>query len=276
MTNQPNYYAIIPANVRYCKALEPAARLFYGELTALTSKEGYCWASNAYFADLYDVDERTITRWLSSLEDLGFIEIETKKNGMKWERKIYIIKEKFTKGQKCTDREDKNVYKRAINKSNNTKEAIEEKTTSLSLNSCSFDTASFSPETFKLANGNLLTARTVNSFRKYLETDREKLLSNIEFYLKKCEGGYQPDSHERYLQFCINNDLASVERNHSQNLLYAKFLQADKVLHSQMKILKTVIQLSKKEGREPISISLNLLHSQFCQVIDEFLNNYID
>ncbi len=101
MLNQPNYYAVIPSCVRYCKELEPCARLLYGEITALTSKEGYCWASNQYFAELYDTDERTVKRWIAHLQELGFIHIETEKKGMGWDRKIYIIQKTFTKGQKC-------------------------------------------------------------------------------------------------------------------------------------------------------------------------------
>lgn len=98
---QPNFYAIIPANVRYCRNLEPNAKLLYGEITALSQKEGYCWASNAYFAELYDVDERTVKRWISSLQEQEFIYIQTEKNGMISQRKIFLFKEMFTKGQKC-------------------------------------------------------------------------------------------------------------------------------------------------------------------------------
>lgn len=129
---QPNYYAIIPAYVRYCKNLEPAAKLFYGELTALANKEGYCWATNQYFSELYDVDERTITRWLSSLKENNFIHVDTKKVGMYWDRKIYILpfnqnnfsdvtKTSNTMGQKCSGRSDEKVHN-SITLSNNTRE----------------------------------------------------------------------------------------------------------------------------------------------------------
>ena len=72
----PNYYAIMPANIRYHLSLTFAEKVLYCEITALASKEGYCWATNKYFANLYDVSPRTITRWIAKLNDLGFIAIE--------------------------------------------------------------------------------------------------------------------------------------------------------------------------------------------------------
>lgn len=76
---KPNYYSVIPAEVRYCKALGNASpRDIYGEITALCNKLGYCFASNQYFAELYEVDARTIRRWISLLEKQGFIFIKIK------------------------------------------------------------------------------------------------------------------------------------------------------------------------------------------------------
>jgi hypothetical protein len=70
------YYAIIPANVRYCDGLTPNAKLLYGEITALTNEKGYCWATNAYFADLYKTTVRSVSKWISQLAELGFIRVE--------------------------------------------------------------------------------------------------------------------------------------------------------------------------------------------------------
>lgn len=67
------YYAIIPANVRYDKRLKANVKLLYGEITALCNEKGFCWATNEYFAELYDVDKATVSRWISSLVEFGYI-----------------------------------------------------------------------------------------------------------------------------------------------------------------------------------------------------------
>ncbi len=71
-----SYYAIIPANVRYDEDLRANAKLLYGEITALCNEKGYCWASNSYFAELYNVTKETISRWVSQLEKKGYIAVD--------------------------------------------------------------------------------------------------------------------------------------------------------------------------------------------------------
>lgn len=64
----------------------------YGEITALTNKEGYCYAKNKYFADLFDVSQSTISRWISHLAEINTIKVEIIRNEKKEvvQRKIYI------------------------------------------------------------------------------------------------------------------------------------------------------------------------------------------
>lgn len=73
MSEKKSYYAIIPANVRYDKRLSDKTKLLYGEITALCNEKGYCWASNKYFADLYEVSIKTISRCIQQLIECGYI-----------------------------------------------------------------------------------------------------------------------------------------------------------------------------------------------------------
>lgn len=74
--HSPNYYAIIPASVRYDKKLKANEKLLYGEITALAAKEGRAWAKNSYFAEVYGVHKQTVSSWISNLEKRGYIRIE--------------------------------------------------------------------------------------------------------------------------------------------------------------------------------------------------------
>jgi hypothetical protein len=60
MKEKPNYYAIIPAEVRYSKALTPNAKLLYAEITALCNMNGKCTASTEYFCRVYEVSRASI------------------------------------------------------------------------------------------------------------------------------------------------------------------------------------------------------------------------
>lgn len=88
-TSVAAYWGVIPAPVRYCKALPPAAKLLFSEITALCKREGYCWASNAHFQALYGVERYTVQRWLTALVREGFIRVDlTPGTG---ERRIYDL-----------------------------------------------------------------------------------------------------------------------------------------------------------------------------------------
>ena len=86
------YYAVIPAHIRYDNELTPNAKLMYGELTALSNERGYCYATNNYFAQLYNVSKVSISKWINQLKDKGYIKVKLKyENKQIIERKIYII-----------------------------------------------------------------------------------------------------------------------------------------------------------------------------------------
>jgi len=73
MKEKPNYYAIIPSEVRYSKDLIPNAKLLYAEITALCNMNGKCTASTEYFCRLYEVSKVSVQKWLKNLEDNNHI-----------------------------------------------------------------------------------------------------------------------------------------------------------------------------------------------------------
>lgn len=86
---QPSYYTVIPADVRYDKNLSLLEKLLYAEIIALTNKEGYCWANNQYFANLFDKNDKYISSKINHLAKLGYLKINVDRaNGNS--RKIWI------------------------------------------------------------------------------------------------------------------------------------------------------------------------------------------
>ena len=87
---KPNYFANIPAHVRYSD-ITPNAKLLYAEITALLQMNGVCFASNKYFSTLYNKNKTTISRWISELKQKGFIKITyTYKEGTREIENRYI------------------------------------------------------------------------------------------------------------------------------------------------------------------------------------------
>ncbi len=85
---KPGYWAVLPAQIRYDPAIPPNAKLLYAEISSLTDVRGYCYASNAYFEQLYELSERTISRLIRTLEKAGYISVEDGDGG-KAQRKLY-------------------------------------------------------------------------------------------------------------------------------------------------------------------------------------------
>lgn len=110
------FFGILPAEVRYDKKLLPSAKLLFVEITALCRKDGYCWATNAYFAELFDTKERTIQRWIKLLCDKEYCYSVVKtfryEDGtIKKVRYICLSKKAAKKLDKVSlDHTDKNVH----------------------------------------------------------------------------------------------------------------------------------------------------------------------
>jgi len=91
----PNYYAVIPAKVRYDDRLKANEKILYSEISALSNRYGECWASNTYFANLYKVDPSTISKWVTGLDNFGYITLKYiyKENSKAVEKRIIQLNE---------------------------------------------------------------------------------------------------------------------------------------------------------------------------------------
>lgn len=68
-----NWYAVITADVLYCKTLTPRQKLLAAAIANMSNNKGYCFASNKHFAEMMDCSPRSIQRDLSVLEQQGHI-----------------------------------------------------------------------------------------------------------------------------------------------------------------------------------------------------------
>ena len=85
---KPGYWAVLPAVVRYDPELPPNAKILYAEISSLTDQRGFCYASNAYFMELYGMGARTVSRLISLLQSSGYIRIQDGDGGS-GRRRIY-------------------------------------------------------------------------------------------------------------------------------------------------------------------------------------------
>jgi len=84
----PNYQVKIPTAVRFDRQLPAHSKLLYGEISALCNQEGYCWAGNDYFATLYQVQPKVVSRWIQQLRKNGHIQVEISRGN---DRKIRLV-----------------------------------------------------------------------------------------------------------------------------------------------------------------------------------------
>lgn len=131
---QPSYYSILTANVRYDNELKANEKLLFSEITALSNRNGYCHANNNYFANLYNVSKTSISNWINHLKERGYLKVEMIKDGKEIkERRLFPIstpiKENF-------NTPSKNIYEGNKEKFNSPiKENFKENITSINTTS---------------------------------------------------------------------------------------------------------------------------------------------
>lgn len=85
-------------------------------ISSLTAEKGYCYATNNYFAELFGIDEVSISRKIKKLEGKGYIKISYTKRGCEVvSREIRLTKMLIVGLQKCQSSVNKNVKENIIN-----------------------------------------------------------------------------------------------------------------------------------------------------------------
>lgn len=99
-------------------------------ISSLCAEKGYCYASNEYLGNLFDLPKETISRKIKLLQDKNYITIEYEKKGCEIiARKIRLTKMLIHDYQNCYSTINKNVKENNIminNISNNIERYIEE------------------------------------------------------------------------------------------------------------------------------------------------------
>jgi len=106
----------IPDKVRYNNELTFFARLIYTDILSLAKKENFCFATNQYFADLYNVSQKTVSISIKELEKEFCISVELTKDSRGTYRKITPLH--FIGITKTSNGMEENV-KRGITKTSN-------------------------------------------------------------------------------------------------------------------------------------------------------------
>lgn len=144
----PNYYAIIPAPVRYDKRVTPNAKILYSEITALCNEKGFCWASNNYFAELYEVTPQAISKWINILSSCGYLRLEYDYNGKEVKQRRMYITEVSTLRLGVSTKDDGGINKRL----KGYQQKIKENTTSMNTKSNNKESKVFDDESYTLAS----------------------------------------------------------------------------------------------------------------------------
>lgn len=252
---KPNFYGIMPANVRYDKNLKPMEKILYTEITALSNKEGYCFASNSYFGELYEVNKKTVSTWVNNLEKQGYIKIVLiYKQGTKeiTERRIYI-NQKVSPIDKKTDTYPQKNGEVSIKKSigypqkngDPIHKKMEDNNTSIILQD-------------DVVNNNITTTQKESETTKEIEQQHQLIAIN----LAKTELSKLCDN-----KFAI--DTALLTHRHKIQTLY-KYLGRDKFLETFVKIQESSYL---KERAKNIGQFLNWL---FSSKKENFLNVFND
>lgn len=118
---------ILPTSILGDNILTPLEKLLLISILSLCKQKGYCWATNEYFAKLFNVRKQTISKSISSLSKNNYIELKFDNSEKNNSKRIIRISEALTKirlGIKENMNTSVNKNHNQYNKYNNKKKNI--------------------------------------------------------------------------------------------------------------------------------------------------------
>ena len=179
--NRIGYFAVIPATVLFNNELKPNEKLLYALITALSNKEGYCYASNKYLGEKLNVDPQTVSRWIGNLRKYNYLVIDIIRNEKQEviQRKIYPNDVPYLLN---------NRYPYILN----SQEGIDEKVKGNNINYNNINTHTVSKEKF-LDNVYLYDYEYKELVNSYGEIKANKCIEELSLYKKSKGVEYKSD-----------------------------------------------------------------------------------
>lgn len=241
---EKDYFYIIPKNVFEDRRLTPSQVMVFAEISQLSRKKGYCYASNTYLAEKMNMGRKTIIRAISKLKELGYIETENiyKENSQEVKlRKILLGGVKMTQGsvkmtQGVVSKRHKggvkkgpvkNINNKNINNKNNIYSRADEKSDNFIVEVVDYlnkktnkNFKSTTSKTKSLINARRKEGYTLGDFKKVIDTKTKQWQkdSRMNEYLRpetlfgnKFESYLQQTESNKSSDDSFNNFLASIE-----------------------------------------------------------------
>ena len=97
MGKEPFISLVLPESVLGDNRLTYFERLLLIELVSLCKKNGYCWPTNRYFMNKFNCTKPTVSKSISSLSKIGYIDIEINNSETNNSKRIIRLSEALKK-----------------------------------------------------------------------------------------------------------------------------------------------------------------------------------
>lgn len=94
---EPFIKLVFPTSILGDYNLTPLERLLLIYILSLCKKYGYCWATNEFFSDNFNVSKQTISKSISSLSNYDYIVLKYDKKEKNNSKRKIIVSEVFKK-----------------------------------------------------------------------------------------------------------------------------------------------------------------------------------